>query len=366
MKTKDIGALNKLEDRYIITDLNFAAIEKSSDELFDRIDTSKLKPIGTGELELPVTKTVICEYIYEDEHSCALRISPVDDGEHYRITVYFKSDAAIIAEASGLTREFRSCLGGMRHDLSDIGLYFDLVLDNEQLKLSPEDENSFVRSSLIKSMSNTVNFTEALRYISGRPAECDDCFVSPIADDICLLAESRVTDENVVIKKCIDNTCHIKADSQRLRIVLANLLVNGLMYNNSKVKECTLTTKRLIDGVAIKIEDNGCGFDAQRHNGELFEKWHASRGREGLGLMLAKCFCEKYGGVLEISSTVGKGSCVTMTFRDGAEEPSRNFAQVPMYNEEEIDSVQLVLSKFFRGKRPVLSLAGKVLEEDED
>jgi light-regulated signal transduction histidine kinase (bacteriophytochrome) len=147
--------------------------------------------------------------------------------------------------------------------------------------------------------------------------------------------------------------------------VLANLIVNAFIYNDSKEKRCTVKVERLKDGVCIKVKDNGRGFDAQRFGGVIFDRHRESLSGEGLGLLIAKCFCERYGGVLDIDSDES-GTCVTMTFYDDDREPSRNFAQIPDYDEEEINCVQYVLSKFFRGVRPDMSLLVPEPEEEEN
>lgn len=366
MKTDVINALKKLEDKYIITDSDLKTIEKSNDELFDSIDPACLKLSGGRSVQLPVEEELLCAYFSNKDNSCALKIRPLGDGEGYFIGIYSKSDTAALAQASGLADDLRFGMRRMKRELAGIGQYFDLALESEKMRLERTDEDTFVREALIRAMSNIVNFHEAMRYLSGIPLNSSDCFISPVVEDMCSLVESRTANENIRITKRIDMTCHIRVGAQRLRMVLANLIVNGLMYNDSEVKECIITVEKLDGCVVIKVEDNGVGFDTKRFGGDLFDKWYDVQIGEGLGLMLAKCFCERYDGRLTLESKPGGPTSVAMSFPDTQYDVTKNFSQLPMYTEEDIDSVQYVLSKYFKGMKLGMGMFLGIEAESED
>jgi PAS domain S-box-containing protein len=108
---------------------------------------------------------------------------------------------------------------------------------------------------------------------------------------------------------------HVRADNQRLKQVLLNLLANGVKYN--RAGGCvSLSWEELPEGrVRLAVRDTGPGIPP--------EKWHRlftpfdRLGAEatavegtGLGLVLCKRLTEAMGGTLDLASTVGQGTTV--------------------------------------------------------
>ncbi|MHB8146162.1 MAG: PAS domain S-box protein [Vulcanimicrobiaceae bacterium] len=109
----------------------------------------------------------------------------------------------------------------------------------------------------------------------------------------------------------------VLGDDERLRQVFSNLVENAIKYSpNGTVPEV------LIDGtgdpVIIRIRDTGIGIPAAEV-ASVFERFsRASNAREmhisgtGFGLFLTKQLIALHGGVIELESTLGKGSTFTV------------------------------------------------------
>ncbi len=119
---------------------------------------------------------------------------------------------------------------------------------------------------------------------------------------------------------------HIKADRQRLRQVLLNLVSNGIKYNNPggfvKIQELTTTDSN----VTIEVVDNGIGISVSMRN-RLFTPFDRLSAAEttiegtGLGLTLSRALTQAMDGELTVESTQGVGSSFKITL-SSADSPS--------------------------------------------
>jgi signal transduction histidine kinase/CheY-like chemotaxis protein len=108
---------------------------------------------------------------------------------------------------------------------------------------------------------------------------------------------------------------HVRADNQRLKQVLLNLVSNAAKYNNPH-GSVSLTWEELPDDrVRLAVRDTGPGIPPEKRL-RLFNPFDrlgaeatAVEGT-GLGLVVSKRMTEAMGGTLDLISTVGQGSTV--------------------------------------------------------
>lgn len=106
-------------------------------------------------------------------------------------------------------------------------------------------------------------------------------------------------------------------DPDKMRMVFENLIDNASKYSDpSKLIRVTLTEKD--NTIVVAIHDNGVGV-ARGDIAKLFEKFnrihnHLSNyvGGTGLGLYWAKSIVDLHGGVIKVTSVLGKGSTFTV------------------------------------------------------
>lgn len=123
----------------------------------------------------------------------------------------------------------------------------------------------------------------------------------------------------------------VVADRRRLQHVLLNLVSNALRFSSpgTTVTIRTETTSRRQPGAArIHVIDQGPGIPGDLIDRLFvpFDRLGADAGREGgagLGLVLARRLTEAMGGTLDLDSTVGVGTHVTITLQQPpAESPA--------------------------------------------
>lgn len=110
---------------------------------------------------------------------------------------------------------------------------------------------------------------------------------------------------------------YFKTDSEKLKLVVSNLINNALKYS---YKDCKVIVKVFIDDdmLNISVQDFGTGI-SEKNQKIIFERFKRldsginsiNRGH-GLGLSITKALLDVLGGSIEISSKKGEGSIFTV------------------------------------------------------
>ncbi|MFL2570525.1 MAG: sensor histidine kinase [Parvicellaceae bacterium] len=124
----------------------------------------------------------------------------------------------------------------------------------------------------------------------------------------------QITDKNGVVElNLMAGNTLIEGDKIHLINVFSNLIDNALKYasNSPKIK---ISTEDVINGIVIKIKDNGIGI-SKDHQDKIFDKLyrvptgdrHDVKGF-GLGLSYVKSIIEKHNGKIKVESQLLSGS----------------------------------------------------------
>jgi CheY-like chemotaxis protein len=147
-----------------------------------------------------------------------------------------------------------------------------------------------------------------------------------------------------------DGTAFVRADEQRLRQVLLNLLDNAVKYNHPAGTVAVTVQRQPGDRFRICVTDTGRGVAAQDLDPMFrpFERLDAAQAGvagTGLGLALSRDLTEAMGGTAGVSSAPGEGS--TFWIELPATEPMA-VAQLAIQRDE------IVRSRTYRAPRTVL------------
>ena len=112
----------------------------------------------------------------------------------------------------------------------------------------------------------------------------------------------------------------VLVDPQHLRQMLTNLLGNAIKFT-APGGTLTVSSERDGEHVKLRVADTGIGIAADdlRKVAQLFvqvgDVFSRPQGGTGIGLHLTKTLAEANGGRLEISSTIGQGTTVSVWLR---------------------------------------------------
>jgi PAS domain S-box-containing protein len=124
-------------------------------------------------------------------------------------------------------------------------------------------------------------------------------------------------------------------DRDRIGQLLANLVANGLKYNQSTNPKVEIASKLDDDGrfLTLSIKDNGIGIDPKFHARifQLFRRLHTREEYEGTGAGLAICqkIVQAHGGRIWVESEPGLGSTFQVRLPRAVAGPSPSQPEIP-------------------------------------
>lgn len=145
-------------------------------------------------------------------------------------------------------------------------------------------------------------------------------FAHVIASSVRIIQPRAVQGNVSVTTSVADDLPHINIDVRRIKQVLLNLLSNAVKFTPEGGEVTISAWVTPADGTAsIAIADTGIGMTAQELElamskfGQVDSGLNRKHEGTGLGLPLTKGLVEMHGGTLDMKSTKGQGTMVTIT-----------------------------------------------------
>jgi signal transduction histidine kinase len=129
-----------------------------------------------------------------------------------------------------------------------------------------------------------------------------------------------VPDDVAVVVTLADDTPSVLADADQIRQVLQNLVNNSLdAMRTIEQPRVSVSAERASDdnplgmpAVVIEVSDNGCGIPVELQQ-RVFTPFFSTKPQgTGLGLSLVNRIVREHEGILELGSTLGTGTCITI------------------------------------------------------
>ncbi len=146
----------------------------------------------------------------------------------------------------------------------------------------------------------------------------EECTLGEIIEKSLSILSPEITRREVIINNSCREEIKLMCDKTAMLEVMINLIDNAIKYNRpsgSVSIECSIKDERVI----IKVKDTGKGIEKEKleHIFEAFFRADASRSKSinrgfGLGLSIVKKIVELHKGTIDIESTPGKGTTVTV------------------------------------------------------
>ncbi|MEM1096079.1 MAG: PAS domain S-box protein [Bacteroidota bacterium] len=110
----------------------------------------------------------------------------------------------------------------------------------------------------------------------------------------------------------------LTCDVRMLRVLITNLITNGVTYNNAAVPTLELRAEAREDVLVLAVRDNGIGIDPQFQH-RIFEMFKRLHGRDaysgtGIGLAVCKKVMDAHQGSIWVESALGEGATFYAAF----------------------------------------------------
>lgn len=342
-KNKSIAIVNSISDPIIVTDIDCKVIllNPAFESLFE---TEQLTAIGKHLLDIISNKTIYDavsdatanKIINNDADTISVNVNNKDF--YYRISatpilgkdcgingaVTILQDITHMKEVEQLKSEFVSTVSHeFRTPLTSISLGAGLLLDGTLGEISDSQKEiiSAIRDEEMR-LANLVNdLLDLSRIESGKMAvNMKPCSSEDIIDITIKSLSEQAKIKNISLGCYIDEELpEVKADPEKLKIVLTNLIGNAIKFTPTDGK-IEVFAHHHNKKVYISVKDSGIGIPKEYHN-KIFEKFIQVKKDindgvgTGLGLTISKKIVEIHGGEIWVESEEGRGSTFTFTLK---------------------------------------------------
>ncbi|MBA4372899.1 MAG: hypothetical protein C0402_08540 [Thermodesulfovibrio sp.] len=212
-----------------------------------------------------------------------------------------------------VSHEFRTPLSAIV-GMTEMILEGDLDAQKDKLYLQTILSEGMRLSDMVSDLLSIARIESGMETL--RPEVLD---VAAIFEELQVSLESSCKKKNASIRCEVQGIKTFTADGSKLKQVLLNVIDNSLMYSDSGCL-VAVTAKKSDNGIVITVKDNGWGISAEDMP-HLKERFYRGRHGEkikgtGLGLFLCNEIIRLHGGTMDIRSTFGTGTEVTLYLPD--------------------------------------------------
>jgi signal transduction histidine kinase len=165
----------------------------------------------------------------------------------------------------------------------------------------------------IDNISSTIR--QVLDFSRRQPAQHQAVALDAVVSRACALLQWKSDAKKLAVDLALDPDLPLlAADPDQLQQVLVNLLLNGCDASEAGGRLMVRARGTREGVVQIEVIDRGCGI-APEHMHTVFDPFFTTKKRgegTGLGLPIAASIVRNHGGQINLASTPGKGTTVTV------------------------------------------------------
>jgi two-component system, NtrC family, sensor kinase len=204
----------------------------------------------------------------------------------------------------------------LNNPLNNITLTAHMLLEDYD-SLSDEERREMIQDVIGESKRSKDIISNLLDFARESGSQLEPLDLKQILHDTVNLAANQVKLSGIRLEfQATDNLPRVHGDSQQLRQVFLNLILNAVdaSAKGGKIQIMVLPADEP-NYVAVKIIDFGTGIP-DHILGSIFDPFFTTKGKgkgTGLGLSVSQGIVAKHGGQIRVSSREAKGSTFTVT-----------------------------------------------------
>ena len=203
--------------------------------------------------------------------------------------------------------------------LASIKLLSDSILQNDMDAATMREFVADIGAEAERLNRMTEKLLALTKLDSNPSSEVEIIHMAPTIRRVSKILLPTAQAAGVTVELHLEDPCPVLILEDDLYQIVFNLMENGMKYNVPGGK-LEVRLFREGDNAVLTVSDTGTGIpeDALPHLFERFYRADKSRSRatggSGLGLSIVHAFVQNNGGTIRAQSTLGKGSCFTVTF----------------------------------------------------
>ncbi|MDD3002199.1 MAG: ATP-binding protein [Candidatus Riflebacteria bacterium] len=163
---------------------------------------------------------------------------------------------------------------------------------------------------------------QLLKYARPEESSFKDTVLGEIMTPVLALVSHEAERNKVELKRSYDEKICLFADAEKLKQVMINLIINAVqaMPESGGTIELEAYVSNEKGGIIINVKDNAKGMSPEALE-KIFEPFFTTRQRgTGLGLAIVKKIIDLHGGIVEVQSEIGVGTCISLFLPDKKKE----------------------------------------------
>lgn len=203
--------------------------------------------------------------------------------------------------------------------LASIKLLSDSILQNDMDAATMREFVADIGAEAERLNRMTEKLLALTKLDSNPSSEAEIIHMAPTIRRVSKILLPTAQAAGVTVELHLEDPCPVLILEDDLYQIVFNLMENGMKYNVPGGK-LEVRLFREGDNAVLTVSDTGTGIpeEALPHLFERFYRADKSRSRatggSGLGLSIVHAFVQNNGGTIRAQSTLGKGSCFTVTF----------------------------------------------------
>jgi len=170
-------------------------------------------------------------------------------------------------------------------------------------------------SESVDGADRIAHIVSALKDFSGvdKPQE-EDADINDIIVSVCDVSKHQLG-SNISTRLTLDELPRTRCQTARIGQLLFNLLINAAQAMKANGGEVSIQSRQKNDAIVISVQDEGSGIESsiQSRVFDPFFSTHDVGGGTGLGLTVSRDIVLAHDGSIELHSTKGEGTTVTVT-----------------------------------------------------
>lgn len=225
----------------------------------------------------------------------------------------FRSMTQEVSKANREKKEYQELIEKWAHELKSPIASICLICENNPTDIS--------RKVLLQANKLSYNIEQVLYYARLGCISNDNICQSVYLEDVIHTAivnnKQLLIQNNFSVK--IMNVNYIISTDIKILVFVLNQIINNSVQYKCDTPILQFHASEMANHICLEIEDNGIGIK-ESDIGRVFDKgFTGSNGRQkehstGIGLYLCKCLCDELGIKINISSTAGQYTRVTLLF----------------------------------------------------
>jgi two-component system NtrC family sensor kinase len=147
------------------------------------------------------------------------------------------------------------------------------------------------------------------------PSLKPDVDINAVVEEALSLLANQIALQEITLEKRFNQLPPIVADPMQLRQVFLNIILNACeaMHNEGVLTVTTSLSNKRKKAVRVEIADSGVGID-EKDLPKIFDPFFTSKEKgTGLGLSVVYGIINSHQGTIEVDSTAGEGTTITIT-----------------------------------------------------